>query len=110
MIIVVAKDVRVQCWRRRCAKGAAAFALADLGVDPIFGKKLHGQLPKRRIKRLERFKDEFSCLGKTKRTRFFAERGVLIVKRDARKPEKLSLETKAILSQAIVLLRHFHHD
>src|ERR1051325_1355627 len=97
MIIVVAKDVGVQFWRRRRAEGAAAFAVAYLGVDPIVGKELRGQLPKGGIKGFERFKNELLGLCIAKIVRFFFQRRVLIVKRNSWKPEKLGFETEIIL-------------
>ena len=65
VVIVVAQNVRMQLRRRRSAEGAAAFAFANLGIDPIFIEKFRGDLTKLRIESVERCENHSGALDGT---------------------------------------------
>ena len=65
VVIVVAQNVRMELRRRRGAEGAAAFAFANLGIDPIFIKKFRGDLTKLRIESVERCRESPGALAGT---------------------------------------------
>ncbi len=100
----------MQSRRGRGAKSAATLAFANLGVDPVLGKKFCGNLPKRRIESRERVEDYLLCLIIAEGSDFFADRRVLIVQREPWKLEHCGFEAEVVVRQAVVFFRHGHHD
>jgi len=53
-------------WREGCAKGAAAFPAAHLGVNPTFAEKIRGERGKLFVKAAERGQDQGLSLRERK--------------------------------------------
>ena len=68
--------------RGRGAEGAAAFAFTNLGVDPVFGKKLAGDVSESRVESFEGFEDRLLSLSIGEGRDLFADGRVLIMKRE----------------------------
>src|SRR5258708_35388694 len=88
VVIVIAQNVWMQSRLRRSAECTAAFAFANLGVDPIFIKKFRGDLTKLRIESVERCENHLARVMVRKWFNFFTHRRVLVIERKTRKLEQ----------------------
>ena len=89
----------MELWRRRGAEGAAAFAFADLGVDPIVGKKFSGEVAKVGVEGFEGVEYRFLRFCVRERPDFLADRRVLVVERELRQFEQLRFQAKVVMGQ-----------
>src|SRR5688572_24309795 len=102
VIVVVAQDIRMHLRRRRGAESAAAFAFANLGVDPILREKLRSELTKGWIESLKRFENHVLSLFVGKRSDFLADRRILIVESESWESKQFGFESKVVVRQGVI--------